>query len=248
MIAKRPRQISRSTSMSRFHFCTEKDSVPLSAPPAINFCPGFEFSQESPPPIISQRMKGSTEARSETSPSSNRHENVEVSEFYEISLQDEANEGGQLLLDNDMLSTLQPPSEPSSFALRVGLYSVVDNREPRTGARVETPHRACKETALIECSRCFPLLEIASETNVAAADSRPLSDFLDACFICKRQLGQGSDTYMYRGERAFCSMECRTYQIRMEKVAAFKKGDSNGVHIPIHKRKIIAGSSSTTCA
>ncbi|KAK6941213.1 Zf-FLZ domain [Dillenia turbinata] len=38
------------------------------------------------------------------------------------------------------------------------------------------------------------------------------SYFLESCFLCKKQL-QGQDIYMYRGEKAFCSVECRCKQI-----------------------------------
>ncbi|KAJ7558608.1 hypothetical protein O6H91_04G049800 [Diphasiastrum complanatum] len=38
-------------------------------------------------------------------------------------------------------------------------------------------------------------------------------DFMKACFLCKSKLGQGLDIYMYRGDRAFCSADCRHQQI-----------------------------------
>ncbi|XP_072991628.1 FCS-Like Zinc finger 8-like [Typha latifolia] len=34
-------------------------------------------------------------------------------------------------------------------------------------------------------------------------------DFLSYCHTCKKHLGQGKDIFMYRGEKAFCSSECR---------------------------------------
>ncbi|KAH7422580.1 hypothetical protein KP509_12G015400 [Ceratopteris richardii] len=37
--------------------------------------------------------------------------------------------------------------------------------------------------------------------------------FLRSCFLCKRPLGQGQDAYMYSGDKAFCSEECRYQQI-----------------------------------
>ncbi|XP_050219955.1 FCS-Like Zinc finger 14-like [Mercurialis annua] len=40
----------------------------------------------------------------------------------------------------------------------------------------------------------------------------PTSDFLSSCYLCKKKL-QGRDIFMYRGEKAFCSMECRSSQI-----------------------------------
>lgn len=44
----------------------------------------------------------------------------------------------------------------------------------------------------------------------------PLADFLSACYLCKRQLSHGKDIYMYRGDKAFCSVECRCEQILMD--------------------------------
>eukprot|EP00253_Pinus_taeda_P006293 PITA_06293 len=40
--------------------------------------------------------------------------------------------------------------------------------------------------------------------------------FLSACCLCKRQLNHGKDIYMYRGDKAFCSVECRYQQILMD--------------------------------
>lgn len=41
------------------------------------------------------------------------------------------------------------------------------------------------------------------------------ADFLNSCFLCKKQL-KGLDIFMYRGEKAFCSAECRCTQISMD--------------------------------
>lgn len=48
-------------------------------------------------------------------------------------------------------------------------------------------------------------------------DSRSLADhsgyasddFLSYCYACRKSLGQGKDIFMYRGDKAFCSHECR---------------------------------------
>ncbi|KVH89747.1 uncharacterized protein LOC112521931 [Cynara cardunculus var. scolymus] len=37
--------------------------------------------------------------------------------------------------------------------------------------------------------------------------------FLDACFLCKKLLDGNTDIFMYRGDTAFCSEECRREQI-----------------------------------
>ncbi|XP_008782831.1 FCS-Like Zinc finger 13-like [Phoenix dactylifera] len=39
-----------------------------------------------------------------------------------------------------------------------------------------------------------------------------MADFLSYCYLCRKRL-HGKDIYMYRGEKAFCSMECRYRQI-----------------------------------
>ncbi|XP_020275383.1 uncharacterized protein LOC109849913 [Asparagus officinalis] len=38
------------------------------------------------------------------------------------------------------------------------------------------------------------------------------AEFLNFCYLCRKKL-HGKDIYMYRGEKAFCSVECRCQQI-----------------------------------
>ncbi|RDX65992.1 Protein MARD1 [Mucuna pruriens] len=45
--------------------------------------------------------------------------------------------------------------------------------------------------------------------------SYPTSNFLSSCHLCGKKL-HGKDIYMYRGEKAFCSPECRSSQIMMD--------------------------------
>ncbi|XP_074565434.1 FCS-Like Zinc finger 6-like [Curcuma longa] len=40
--------------------------------------------------------------------------------------------------------------------------------------------------------------------------------FLRACGLCNRRLGPGRDAFMYRGEIAFCSLECRQEHISLD--------------------------------
>lgn len=48
--------------------------------------------------------------------------------------------------------------------------------------------------------------------------SYPSESFLSVCFHCKKNLEQGKDIYMYRGEMAFCSHECRDQRMLLEDV------------------------------
>lgn len=43
----------------------------------------------------------------------------------------------------------------------------------------------------------------------------PSSYFLSLCYSCEKKL-EGKDIYMYRGEKAFCSPDCRSLEISME--------------------------------
>ncbi|XP_020179975.1 uncharacterized protein [Aegilops tauschii subsp. strangulata] len=42
--------------------------------------------------------------------------------------------------------------------------------------------------------------------------------FLKACGLCCRRLGPGRDTFIYMGEVAFCSMECRQQQMNLDEL------------------------------
>ncbi|GFZ22028.1 NAD(P)H-quinone oxidoreductase subunit, putative [Actinidia rufa] len=46
--------------------------------------------------------------------------------------------------------------------------------------------------------------------------SYPSENFLSFCYNCQNNLGQGKDIYMYRGEKAFCSSECRHMEMVLE--------------------------------
>uniref|UniRef100_A0A0E0M0G9 FLZ-type domain-containing protein n=1 Tax=Oryza punctata TaxID=4537 RepID=A0A0E0M0G9_ORYPU len=49
-----------------------------------------------------------------------------------------------------------------------------------------------------------------------SADFSATASFLRACGLCSRRLGPGRDTFMYKGEAAFCSLECRQQHMTQE--------------------------------
>lgn len=55
--------------------------------------------------------------------------------------------------------------------------------------------------------------------SAAAAGS-----FLQRCCLCHKELAEGMDIYMYKGDRAFCSEECRCRQIFMDEDATTVRG------------------------
>ncbi|KAI3997921.1 hypothetical protein MKX01_038812 [Papaver californicum] len=44
----------------------------------------------------------------------------------------------------------------------------------------------------------------------------PSKNFLSFCHTCEKNLEQGKDIYIYRGEKAFCSHECRNEEILLD--------------------------------
>lgn len=50
----------------------------------------------------------------------------------------------------------------------------------------------------------------------SSVDFVETSNFLRSCFLCKRRLVPGRDIYMYRGDTAFCSHECRQQQMNLD--------------------------------
>ncbi|KAL7085573.1 hypothetical protein ACP275_14G288700 [Erythranthe tilingii] len=58
-------------------------------------------------------------------------------------------------------------------------------------------------------------------------------NFLRACSLCKRRLIPGRDIFMYRGDSAFCSQECRQQQMnkdeRKDKCSVVSKMDAAAV-------------------
>ncbi|KAK3193754.1 hypothetical protein Dsin_025064 [Dipteronia sinensis] len=44
----------------------------------------------------------------------------------------------------------------------------------------------------------------------------PPENFLSFCYTCKKNLEQKNDIYIYRGEKAFCSQECRYQEMLVD--------------------------------
>ncbi|XP_047060476.1 FCS-Like Zinc finger 5-like [Lolium rigidum] len=64
-------------------------------------------------------------------------------------------------------------------------------------------------------ARAAPAL-VGHRRNSADFSAVETAAFLRACGLCNRRLGPGRDTFMYRGDTAFCSLECREQHITHE--------------------------------
>lgn len=69
------------------------------------------------------------------------------------------------------------------------------------------------DNCIVESSEGVPEFSPGGKVN----GSSYLSDsFLSFCDNCKKNLGPGKDIFMYRGEKAFCSRECRYQEMLLE--------------------------------
>ncbi|KAI6692047.1 hypothetical protein NL676_019757 [Syzygium grande] len=57
--------------------------------------------------------------------------------------------------------------------------------------------------------------------------------FLTTCGLCRRRLFPGRDIYMYRGDTAFCSHECREQQMKQDE----KKEKHNNPNVAANSRR-----------
>ncbi|GLT55443.1 hypothetical protein SLA2020_285630 [Shorea laevis] len=53
----------------------------------------------------------------------------------------------------------------------------------------------------------------SSLVGKSSGTSYPSGSFLRFCYACKKKLEEREDIYMYRGDQAFCSLNCRSHKI-----------------------------------
>ncbi|CAK8563707.1 unnamed protein product [Lathyrus sativus] len=66
---------------------------------------------------------------------------------------------------------------------------------------------------------------INKTTMMLCTTSNPfkVSSFLQQCFLCNKKLLSEKDIYMYKGDKAFCSVDCRCKQILTDEEEAIQK-------------------------
>lgn len=91
-------------------------------------------------------------------------------------------------------------------------YTIVTCRAPGNKSHTKV-YGDRKEFQGRKCNR--PSVFNISPAKIGGFPAYPDSDFLSSCHLCQKKL-HGKDIYMYRGEKAFCSTECRYRQIVMD--------------------------------
>ncbi|XP_050214585.1 FCS-Like Zinc finger 10-like [Mercurialis annua] len=57
------------------------------------------------------------------------------------------------------------------------------------------------------------------------------NDFLNLCYYCNKKLDGGKDIYIYRGDKAFCSLNCRAQEIMIDE--ALEKANNKSSSEPL---------------
>ncbi|KAJ8766742.1 hypothetical protein K2173_007809 [Erythroxylum novogranatense] len=96
----------------------------------------------------------------------------------------------------------------------VGLSVVLEPQ--KSGVNKKTPQIINKATMII--TKPSP-----SSSSSTSYSSFPVPSFLQQCFLCSQKLLPAKDIYMYKGDRAFCSVECRCKQIFMDEEDSLRK-------------------------
>ncbi|KAJ0034464.1 hypothetical protein Pint_24482 [Pistacia integerrima] len=93
----------------------------------------------------------------------------------------------------------------------VGLSIVLENQKTGSSSK-KSPQVINKAT-----------MNINNKLFTSSQSTFPVPTFLQRCFLCQQPLLPGKDIYMYKGESAFCSVECRCRQIFMDEEDSIKK-------------------------
>ncbi|KAK3017974.1 hypothetical protein RJ639_002731 [Escallonia herrerae] len=106
----------------------------------------------------------------------------------------------------------------------VGLSIVLEAQKGSTSVSRRTPQLVLNKVLLTRTikSPSAPNSKSSPSSTGRTVDPPPATAFLDCCFLCKQKLLPGKDIYMYKGDRAFCSVECRCRQIYMDEEETLK--------------------------
>ncbi|CAN1129790.1 FCS-Like Zinc finger 15 [Linum perenne] len=91
----------------------------------------------------------------------------------------------------------------------VGLSIVLESHK---AAHRKPTTQVFNKSSMINADRNKHLLISSSSSSSPPA----ASGFLEMCFLCGQKLLPGMDIYMYKGDRAFCSVECRYKHMNMD--------------------------------
>ncbi|GLT32516.1 hypothetical protein SLA2020_071790 [Shorea laevis] len=120
----------------------------------------------------------------------------------------------------------------------VGLSVVLENQKNGSIISTRKPTQIINKTTM---------LDSPSVCRNSSVKNFPVPvAFLDYCFLCRQKLLPGKDIYMYKGDRAFCSVECRCRQIFMDEEESIKKENCSLAAIKPPQTTVESASPSTS--
>ncbi|KAL8236491.1 hypothetical protein R6Q59_017572 [Mikania micrantha] len=121
-----------------------------------------------------------------------------------------------------------PAKKDSTFSCRNRMWSnpipVTQSRTVGDKGKIDKVCRLNKDYTTVTSNKANKsvrgkdcIFNISPATSDDDDDTRvpQPAGFLNSCHLCNKKL-HGEDIYMYRGEKAFCSPECRSRQIAMD--------------------------------
>ncbi|KAK4407159.1 hypothetical protein Sango_0296900 [Sesamum angolense] len=87
-----------------------------------------------------------------------------------------------------------------------------------TAASTVSPAKVMRTDATAEPSRP-KILAVASSVDIGQSNQLEIGGFLERCHYCKKRIAQNSEVFMYSNLCAFCSAECRDFQISLDQSA-----------------------------
>ncbi|XP_034931096.1 FCS-Like Zinc finger 8 [Populus alba] len=141
-------------------------------------------------------------------------------------------------LPNSILSPVQSPKSPGDFGIKTSMNSQLSaSGSVNSGIQAkDSPQvfKGCMSMSEMELSEDYTCVITHGPNpktthifdNCIVENYCSLSDtsksvprsFLSFCYTCKKNLEQKNDIYIYRGEKAFCSQECRYQEMLLDEV------------------------------
>ncbi|KAF5752191.1 hypothetical protein HS088_TW01G00098 [Tripterygium wilfordii] len=95
----------------------------------------------------------------------------------------------------------------------VGLSIILETQKGFINHNNKKTPQVINKATMINKNKQSSSSSTSTSKRVSQSSPFPVPTFLEHCFLCRQKLLQGKDIYMYKGDRAFCSVECRCRQI-----------------------------------
>eukprot|EP00250_Pteridium_aquilinum_P019428 c24428_g1_i1 orf=1101-2492(-) len=119
--------------------------------------------------------------------------------------------------DDQQPACARTSSQKSSWVMKEQVpinehHACYDGKSKKSGWNEATNPEKSKKSSLFMFVVSSPGAEYHQDHHLHHDAERNM-DFLSSCHLCRRLLSHGKDVFMYSGDKAFCSMECRYQQI-----------------------------------